>query len=135
MYRNILVPISLDVDRDGPQALALAELLADEGAQITLLHVFEHIPAYVESYLPEDYLTSRHHEITEELSGMIRDHPTAELQVTTGHPARAILDWAATHGTDCIVIASHRPGMQDLLLGSTAAKVVRHARCAVHVLR
>jgi len=25
--------------------------------------------------------------------------------------------------------------MQDLLLGSTAAQVVRHAKCAVHVVR
>jgi nucleotide-binding universal stress UspA family protein len=33
------------------------------------------------------------------------------------------------------VIASHRPGMADLLIGSTAAQVVRHAPCAVHVLR
>ena len=37
--------------------------------------------------------------------------------------------------TDCVVIASHRPGLQDYLLGSTAARVVRHAACSVHVLR
>ena len=36
---------------------------------------------------------------------------------------------------DCIVIGSHKPGLIDYLLGSTAARVVRHAPCAVHVLR
>ena len=135
MYRNILVPISLDVDRDAPKALDIAELLADDGAEITLLHVFEQIPGYVESYLPEEYLTKRHREITEELAAVVRDHPSAKLKVTTGHAGRSILDWAEAHDNDCIVIASHSPGMQDLLLGSTAAKVVRHAGCAVHVVR
>ncbi|WP_170501927.1 universal stress protein, partial [Ruegeria atlantica] len=38
-------------------------------------------------------------------------------------------------GIDCIVLASHKPGMKDFFLGSTAALVVRHARCSVHVLR
>ena len=52
-----------------------------------------------------------------------------------GHSGRSILDWAEENGPDLIIIASHRPGMQDLLLGSTASQVVRHARCAVHVVR
>jgi universal stress protein F len=33
------------------------------------------------------------------------------------------------------VIASHRPGIQDYFLGSTASRVVRHANCTVHVMR
>ena len=135
MYRNILVPISLDIDRDSPKAIEIAEVLADTDAAITVLHVFEQIPGYVESYLPEDYLAQRHREITAELADVISEHPRITLKVDTGHAARSILDWADAHDNDCIVIASHRPGMQDLLLGSTAAKVVRHARCAVHVLR
>jgi nucleotide-binding universal stress UspA family protein len=53
----------------------------------------------------------------------------------TGHSARSILDYAEAHDVDCIVIASHRPGLQDFFLGSTAARVVRHATCAVHVVR
>jgi len=36
---------------------------------------------------------------------------------------------------DLIIIASHRPGLQDYFLGSTAAKVVRHATCSVLVVR
>jgi len=55
--------------------------------------------------------------------------------VVDGHSGRTILDYAADAGSDLIVIASHRPGMGDLLMGSTATQVVRHAKCAVHVLR
>ena len=36
---------------------------------------------------------------------------------------------------ECIVMGSHKPGFSDYLLGSTAARVVRHAPCAVHVYR
>ena len=38
-------------------------------------------------------------------------------------------------GVDLIIVASHRPGLQDYFLGSTAAKVVRHAKCSVLVIR
>jgi nucleotide-binding universal stress UspA family protein len=52
-----------------------------------------------------------------------------------GHIGRTIADYAAEAAVDCIVIGSHRPGLTDYFLGSTAARVVRHAPCAVHVLR
>jgi len=39
------------------------------------------------------------------------------------------------HAVDLIVIASHRPGLKDYFLGSTAGRVVRHSPCAVHVIR
>ena len=57
------------------------------------------------------------------------------IEVVVGHPGRTITDYADENGIDCIVIASHQPGLQDYFLGSTAARVVRHAHCAVHVLR
>jgi nucleotide-binding universal stress UspA family protein len=42
---------------------------------------------------------------------------------------------AEEKGADLIIIASHRPGLKDYFLGSTAAKVVRHAKCSVLVIR
>ena len=41
----------------------------------------------------------------------------------------------ARQQADLIIIASHKPGFQDYFLGSTAAKVVRHAPCSVLVVR
>ena len=46
-----------------------------------------------------------------------------------------ILEWAESNKVDCIIINSHKPGLQDYFLGSTAARVVRHAQCSVHVIR
>jgi nucleotide-binding universal stress UspA family protein len=67
-----------------------------------------------------------------EIAGMV---PGGEAMVVTGHSARSILEWADTHGNDCIIVSSHKPGVQDYFLGGTAARVVRYAQCAVHVVR
>ena len=93
------------------------------------------MPAYVTSYLPADYTAQARHVIEEELDDVAAAVPGGVGLVVSGHSGRTILDWTEDNPVDLIVIASHRPGMQDLLLGSTAAQVVRHAQCSVHVLR
>jgi len=135
MYHNILVPISFDPERDIKGPLKLARLLATEGGAVTLLHVVEQIPAYAISYMPLDYLAQARIALQSELDGLAASLPNAKGLVIEGHSGRSILDWADANGPDLIIIASHRPGMQDLLLGSTASQVVRHAACAVHVVR
>ncbi len=135
MYHKILVPISFDAERDVTGPLKVARLLAAPEAEFTLLHVVEHIPGYAISYMPADYLTEARKAIQKELDELAGQLPNARGVVIEGHSGRSILDWAEENEPDLIIIASHRPGMQDLLLGSTATQVVRHARCAVHVLR
>ncbi|MEC3861932.1 universal stress protein [Mesobacterium sp. TK19101] len=135
MYKNVLVPIAFDDDAKAEAAMNVARKLADSDGQITLLHVMEHVPGYAISYVPPDFREQSRKAVQEELDKLAArlDHGTGVL--VEGHSGRTILDYAEENGIDCIVIASHRPGMGDLLLGSTAAKVVRHANCAVHVLR
>lgn len=135
MYHNILVPISFDADRDTSAPLKLAKTLSTPDAQITLLHVIEHVPSYAISYISADYMAEARLAIQAELQELAAQVPNGKAVVIEGHSGRSILDWADTNKPDLIIIASHRPGMQDLLLGSTAAQVVRHAHCAVHVVR
>lgn len=135
MYHNILVPISFDAERDISGPLKLAEILATPDAAVTLLHVVEHIPNYAISYMPPEYLAEARRAIQAELDDLAAKLPNARGVVVEGHSGRTILDWAEEHKPDLIIMASHRPGMQDLLLGSTANHVVRHAACAVHVVR
>lgn len=135
MYKTIMVPISFDNDRDAAGALEVAKLLAGDDGKILIIHVIEQIPAYVVSYVPAQYMDESRKAIRTELEEMAEQIPNAEGVLVEGHSGRTIVDYAEQHGVDCIVIASHRPGMQDLFLGSTAQQVVRHAPCAVHVLR
>ena len=127
MYTNILVPVSFEDDRNSEGALEIAKALRAEGGKITCLHVMEMLPQYATEYLPAGILAS--------LNALVEGIDNATAVVIDGHSARSILAHADNNSADLIIIASHQPGMQDYLLGSTAAKVVRHAKCAVHVLR
>jgi nucleotide-binding universal stress UspA family protein len=135
MYKHVLVPVSFDEDRDATGAIAVARLLAGDKGRITIMHVLEQIPSYAISYMPQEYLTESRAAIEKELTDMAGALSNAKGVVVDGHSGRTIVDWAGDNDVDCIVIASHRPGMQNLLLGSTATQVVRHASCAVHVIR
>ena len=135
MYSNILVPIALEHDRDTAGAFEVARRLLADGGKITALHVLEAIPAYATTYLPEDQLKNRASEAKTMLVAELGGVKDVKPVVVTGHSGRSIVEYADQHYVDCIIIASHRPGLQDYLLGSTAARVVRHANCPVHVIR
>lgn len=138
MYTNILVPVVFDHDPAGEQSIDVAQHILEEGGKITLIHILEELPAYVESQLPLEHrnrldATKAAKEQLTEIAA--KAGGTVETDVILGHAARNILGYAEANGCDCIVIASHKPDLSDYLIGSTAARVVRHAKCAVHVLR
>lgn len=135
MYRNILVPVLFDNEHDTQAAFAAARALADTGAKFTVLHVLEAIPAYAMSEIPEEVLAKTRQETQEMLTDFAKALPDASVVLISGHAGKAILDHATEHQVDCIVLASHRPGIEDFFLGSTASRVVRHAKCSVHVFR
>jgi len=135
MYKNILVPVSFEADRNAQGAMEIALALRASGGQITCLHVMEQLPKYATEYLPPDHLQKARADISESLASLVDGVEGATTLVVDGHASRTILAHAENNAIDLIIIASHQPGMQDYLLGSTAAKVVRHAKCAVHVLR
>jgi nucleotide-binding universal stress UspA family protein len=135
MYRNILVPLAPGQTHPKSNPLEIARAVAAEGADITALTVLEPIPDYVGQYLPEHQLRDNAHAILEALKAEVEALPNVKADVVLGHAGKAILDYAKEHGSDCIVVASHRPEFQDYFLGSTAARVVRHAECSVLVVR
>jgi universal stress protein F len=135
MYKNILVPIALDHERDVATALAVARVLAAGGGTITALTVVEQVPAYVLAEFPDGHVERNREAALGALKTELGGVEGVKAVAVAGHSARSILDYAEAHECDCIVIASHRPGLQDFFLGSTAARVVRHAPCAVHVVR
>ncbi len=136
MYKNTLVPIVFDHDPSAERALEIAYKLLKQDGKVTLLHVVEEMPGYVSAQLPKDMLKNTVAEaevkLTEIGQRLAKD---ASVVVTLGHPSRTILEQAESIGADCIVLAGHKPGFEDYLLGSTASRVVRHAKCSVHILR
>jgi len=136
MYSNILVPVVFEHEPSVEQALAVANELLAENGKITLLHVVEEIPSYATTMIPKEIWANSVKSAQTDIKKLAaKHHPTASSDVIKGHSSRAILDYGEEHNSDCIVISSHKPGLEDYFLGSTAARVVRHAKCAVHILR
>jgi len=135
MYTNILVPVALDHQHDTAEAVSIAKKLKVKGGKITLLSVVEPVAGFVANYLPEGQLEKNRKEIEADLLKDAEVGGEILTAVITGHPGSSIVDYAKTHGVDLIVITSHKPGLQDFFLGSTAARVVRYSQCSVHVLR
>jgi nucleotide-binding universal stress UspA family protein len=59
-----------------------------------------------------------------------------ETFVQSGYPGSTIVEFAKDHGIDLIVVGTlGKSGIEALLLGSVAGKVVRHAPCPVLVVK
>ncbi|AXS39731.1 universal stress protein [Breoghania sp. L-A4] len=135
MYKNILIPILIDELHDTQASYLVARALADEDANFTVLHVMEAVPGFVASQIPSDLLAKSRSEAEKALKQSAAALPGASTCLMSGHAGRSIVEYANENAIDCIIMASHRPGLEDFFLGSTAARVVRHARCAVHIIR
>lgn len=134
MYRKILVPMALD-HGISHQTLAVARTLSHPGAQIIALHVHEASQGSVGAYIDKETVQAGYDYVQSILNEKVAGLDEVTPVMVTGHSARAIIDYAGKNDIDCIVVGSHKPGLSDYFLGSTAARVVRHANCAVHVHR
>jgi len=135
MYKHILIPIALDHEWKASETIELAEILKDKGGRITVLTVVEDVPPYISQYMPEGQLEKNREDARIALKADLGGIRGIETDVILGRAGPAIVDYAKEMENDLIIIGSHRPGLQDYFLGSTAARVVRHADCSVHVLR
>ena len=135
MYRNILVPVDLSDLERGKACLALARHVGGEDCKIKLLNVVEDIPAYVATELPSGILEQTAQETRAALQKMAAADSNCTAEVRSGRAHPVILAAADDMDADLIIVGSHKPGLRDYLLGSTAARVVRHSRCSVLVSR
>ena len=134
MFETILVPVDLSHPEEGSKALGIARQLGGGQARIIALYVEGDIPKFIADKIPEGVREENIATARVDLSSRA-DEVGAESEIRSGRPSTVILEYAKEIGADLIVIASHRPGLQDYLLGSTAARVVRHAECTVLVER
>lgn len=134
MYKKILVPMALD-HGIGASALDIARKLLTKDGIIIALHVHEAPQGSVNAYLDESIVQAVFDQVKARLNDRVKGMPDVTAHTVKGHSGQSIIDFAKNQSVDCIVIGSHKPGLIDYFLGSTAARVVRHAPCAVHVMR
>lgn len=135
MHHHILIPVSLDHEDAVPRKLDTARALLAEGGKITLLTVLENIPGFVAEFVTvksENHLTAK---IRAKLEALTEGAADMSVDVATGKPGIQIVEYAQDHGVDLIIVGDRHPRAQDILLGSTAARVARRATCPVYILR
>ncbi len=140
MFNNILVAVDLEHDTHIDDLLRVASGIANtNGAQVQLLNVIGAAPAVVSQFLPENYEKMASEKIEKDLAALAAKVDLAEgaaaSSVRFGGVYQEILAHAAKIGADLIIVASHKPNVGDYLLGSTAARIVRHASCSTLVVR
>ena len=136
MFKNILVPIDMAHLAEGKSIVDIAIREAGDDGNIILLNVIEEIPNWAAINLPADLQEKSIAAAREELEVIKRgSQRRMTVEVLPGHASDTILEVAEKREADLIIVASHRPGLQDYFLGSTAARVVRHANCSVLVVR
>ncbi len=134
MFKKIIAALGLSHGH-GLTALEMARRLRAKDGTIIALHVLEPVPGFASNYLPPDHESQTREAAEAAVRERVGELADADVVVLSGHPGRTITEYAEQVGADCIIVGSHKPELKDYLLGSTAARIVRHARCSVHVLR
>jgi len=123
------------------KAIQIAEKLAkNDGAT---LHVVTVIPTFsmpiVGSYFPEGFEEKNFKLAKSNLKKVIEEDasdPSAmKRHVVQGSIYEKIMSTADKLGCSLIIMEAHRPDLKDYLLGPNAARVVRHAKQSVYVIR
>jgi len=120
------------------------ELARRLGAELEIVHVEEPLPAYAFAEGPLPDLPRLQEEVQRwaerELEQQVKEARGAGVPVRTavllGTPANTIVETARTDGADLIVVGSHgRTGLERVLLGSVAERIVRTSPCPVLTVR
>jgi len=140
MFTNILV--GYDGSKSATLALQRAAVMAGEfGARLGVLWVREPLPRH--SDLPgefqeaadaaDEYYQARRKEVEE----VAAQHGIqVRCETRSGHPAKAIIEYAAENGCDLIVIGhSDHSGLWGRLLGDTADRIADHSACSVLIVK
>jgi universal stress protein A len=143
MFQKILVP--LDFSEFTDEIVSVAVQLAHKfGSTLHLLHVIPNMDYFTpyESFLSAESLVKIQRDIEKEvekdmdaITKKITDVPVKKA-VHTGVAFVEIVDHVRAEKIDLVVMGTHgRGGLEHILLGSVAEKVVRRAPCPVLTIR
>ena len=141
MYQTILVPVDLSDKHSWRKAIPTAVTLCEAfDAGLIVMTVIPDIGMpVVGQYLPQDFSVRVKQQVSGQMKAFVQAQipPGIEVQqrVAIGKIYQEIIHAAAEAEVDLIVMGSHHPELKDYLLGPNAARVVRHAKHSVMVIR
>lgn len=140
MFKQILAAVDLDNTDNAEKILRIAADIANTySARLHLLNVIGSVQAVVSQHLPVGYEKMAMEKTETELATLSASVDLLQGDVTSsarfGDIYREILAQAEKSSVDLIIIGSNKPQATDFLLGTNAARVVRHSPCSVFVVR
>jgi len=138
MFSKTLIPIDLNNDEKSVELIKKASKLRNI-KKIILLHVLEKIPEQITSDFSEATENSDIFDAEQELKLILSraniPNKLTKIVVIEGNSCEQIIDASNKYKVDLILLCSHRTGLEKYILGSTATKVVKLAKCSVLVER
>ncbi len=141
MYKKILFPIDLQHTQEAKKSL---KVVIDEArhskAKIRVMTAATGFGMpIVASFFDEETVKKALKEVASQLKTYVDKNIPDDIQssavVVEGNPAELILKQANKDKVDLIVMSAHNNQIENMLLGSCAAKVVRHSGCSVIVVK
>lgn len=133
----IVVPV--DFSEESQNALTTAVDMTGDASKVKVVHVLPPLeaisPAVVWGDLDDQ---SRIDSVKTFAAQFLQDNgaANASIEVRVGSPGHEITEYAKEINADLVIVSSHGyHGIKRILLGSVAEAVIRHAHCAVLVLR
>jgi nucleotide-binding universal stress UspA family protein len=132
---NILLAIDDSTRFSEAATQVIVQQMRPEQTEVCVLHVVE--PLFFTTDTGEHKLLEKGRQLVMRSAQLLGQ---AGFQVKTavedGDPRTAIVDYAAHHKVDLIVVGCHgRKGMDRFLIGSVSENIARHAHCSVEIVR
>lgn len=138
MFQSVLVPVDVTVPSDMTALLAAAKEFAAKWD--STVHVVTVVPdtgmAIVSAQFGEDFEAQSRAHAQHELAKALSDAGLgATVHILSGTVYDQVIRLADSLDVDLILVGAHRPELKDYLLGSNAARLLRHSAKSVLVLR
>lgn len=136
--KNILVPV--DVMEDNDFFVEYAKLMAEKlDAKITLLYARPPLDRFYDVYLTDDVVeklkADSKQRALNELEKLAEDQLASmdvSIKLRRGQPQDLILEMTDTDDYDMVIMGTHcRKGVERVLFGSVANRVVKHSNTPV----
>jgi nucleotide-binding universal stress UspA family protein len=135
---HIVVPV--DLEEHTEKLLEYAAYIADKlAAKLSVIHVVEPFPTTGDMELGlatiKQYTENRIQHSKEFLEKLAAPYPESTIKILHGIVVDEIVKFAKDKETDIIIIGTHgSKGIEKLLLGSVAERVVKSAHCPTLVM-
>ena len=140
-YEHILVAVDL-TDECDPVINRASESAKANGAKLSLIHIVEPMAMAFGGDVPMDLSLLQQQQFDqarERLQSFAGRYPqlgTEQRHLAYGQPRQELHRLAEEQGCDLIVMGSHgRRGIEALILGSVAQKVLTHASLPVMIIK